>query len=178
MRILGAIIAGGQARRFGSDKAAAMLKGSALIDHVFEGLKPQVTQVAIAGRPWRDLPALSDRPSEGLGPLAGLNAALHHARDRGFDAVLSAGCDTLPVPPLLAETLSGDVPAYVADHFLMGYWPSSLAETLDKYLAGSENRSMRDCIEHCGARPVRLDTELYNLNTPEALAAYARLTAS
>jgi molybdopterin-guanine dinucleotide biosynthesis protein A len=34
MTLLGAIIAGGEARRFGADKAAARLKGVALIDHV------------------------------------------------------------------------------------------------------------------------------------------------
>ena len=34
MKTLGAILAGGGSRRFGSDKAAAWLDGRALIDHV------------------------------------------------------------------------------------------------------------------------------------------------
>lgn len=178
MRILGAIIAGGQARRFGSDKGAATLGGSALIDHVFEGLKPQVTQVAIVGRAWGNLSSLSDRPSGSQGPLAGLNGALRHASTNGFDAVLSAGCDTLPIPQQLVEVLSGEAPAFVAEHFLMGYWPSSLAKLLDEYLVRREDRSMRGWIEHCGARAIEFDTDFHNLNTPEDFAAYARLTAS
>lgn len=178
MRILGAIIAGGQARRFGSDKGAALIGGSALIDHVFEGLEPQVTRVAIVGREWSNLFALADRPSAGLGPLAGLNAALHHAAESGFDGVLTAGCDTLPIPPQLAEALAGNASAFVAGHFLMGYWPSSLATILDGHLAGDGDRSMRGWIERCGAKPVSFPDRFYNLNTAEDLAAYARLTAS
>ncbi|MFM2236672.1 MAG: MobA-like transferase domain, partial [Pseudomonadota bacterium] len=39
MKRLGAIIAGGKATRFGSDKAAAQLNGRPLIEHVAYGLR-------------------------------------------------------------------------------------------------------------------------------------------
>lgn len=178
MRILGAILAGGQSRRFGSDKAAALLEGRALIDHIFASLAPQVTEIAIVGRAWAGLTSLSDRPGGGLGPLAGLNAALRHANDSDFDAVLSVGCDTLPIPDDLLGRLSGEGPAIVAGQYLMGFWPSSLAAMLDDHLAKALDRSMRGWIEHCGARPIQVDMRFHNLNTPEDLAAYAGITPS
>ena len=47
MRRLGAIIAGGKATRFGSDKAAASLNGTALIEHVADGLRDQVDKLIV-----------------------------------------------------------------------------------------------------------------------------------
>ena len=105
MKLLGALIAGGQSRRFGSDKALALIAGRPLLAHVIEGLEQQVDEVVVCGRQWPGLTSLPDRPATDQGPLGGICAALHHARDNGFDAVLTAGCDTLPVPGALAELL-------------------------------------------------------------------------
>jgi molybdopterin-guanine dinucleotide biosynthesis protein A len=49
---LGAIIAGGKATRFGSDKAAALLNGRPLIEHVADGLREQVDALIVCGRAW------------------------------------------------------------------------------------------------------------------------------
>lgn len=174
MKILGAIIAGGGARRFGSDKAAALLGGKPLIDHVTEALRPQVEALVVVGRDWPDMAMLEDRPAGGLGPLAGLNAALHRARTLGLDGVLSAGCDTLPVPPDLAERLAGATPAYLEGHYLLSWWPVQLAGLLDRHLSQENDRSMRGWIARCGARAVPSPCPLHNLNTPDDLAAYAR----
>ena len=96
MKKLGAIIAGGMATRFGGDKAAAILDGHPLIEHVAGGLGPQVGHMIICGREWPGMHWLPDRPHANMGPLAGLNAALHFAQHHGFDTVLTAGCDVLP----------------------------------------------------------------------------------
>lgn len=178
MKRLGAILAGGQARRFGSDKAAAMLWGKPLIEHVAAALAAQVDAIVLVGRAWQGLESLADRPPGKLGPLAGLNAALHHAAARGQDGVLSAGCDTLPVPPDLADRLGEAGPAYIEGHYLLGWWPVALAEMLDRHMATSDDRSLRGWIAHCGAISVATPEPLHNLNTPVELAAYQRLTAS
>ena len=39
-RLLGVVLAGGQARRFGGDKAVATLAGIALLDHAAQALRP------------------------------------------------------------------------------------------------------------------------------------------
>lgn len=177
MRALGAILAGGQGRRFGSDKAAALLNGKPLIGHVADALRGQVEMLVVVGRSWPGLAMLEDRPEGALGPLAGLNAALHHALDVGLDGVLSAGCDTLPVPPGLITLLAGPGPAFLEGHFLIGWWPASLASGLDRHLAEGGDRSMRGWIAQCGARALPAPAALHNLNTQADLDAYARLTA-
>ncbi|MGK2284557.1 molybdenum cofactor guanylyltransferase [Pedomonas sp. V897] len=103
---LGAILAGGESRRFGRDKAEARLAGKRLLDHVAGQLAPQVDALVVVGGPARaGYDALPDRPAPGLGPLGGLNAALHEAARRGLAWVLTAPCDAARLPPDLAERL-------------------------------------------------------------------------
>ena len=47
--ILGAIMAGGAASRFGSDKALALFEGRPLIDHVAQALADQAAAVIVVG---------------------------------------------------------------------------------------------------------------------------------
>lgn len=166
MTRLGAILAGGQARRFGSDKALAPIGGRALIDHVGDALAPQVEALIVVGRD-----AVPDRPGPGLGPLGGLCAALAYARAHGFDAVLTAGCDVLPVPADLAARLAPG-PAVIDGQPLFGLWPAALAPALDAHLAAGGDRSLRGWVAATGARRVPLDAPLFNLNTPADLALY------
>ena len=118
MRVLGAILAGGQARRFGSDKALALLAGRALIDHVAAALGPQVEALVVCGREHQGSTSVPDRPAAGLGPLGGLAGALHYAREHGYDAVVSAPCDT----PLLPDDFGGQVER------LLAFTPGTLGE--------------------------------------------------
>lgn len=174
MTLLGAIVAGGAARRFGGDKGAATLGGVALVDHVAAALRAQTDELVIVGRTWPGLRTLDDRPHAGEGPLGGLNAALHHARAAGHEAVLCAGCDTLPVPSDLMRRLSPG-PAVVEGHWLMGLWPAALADGLDHWLRDQDDRSIRGWMRRAGARTVALDITFLNINTPEALAEAERL---
>jgi molybdenum cofactor guanylyltransferase len=119
LKRLGAIIAGGKATRFGGDKAAAMLNGRPLIDHVVEGLRKQVDHLIVVGREWPGLESVSDLPSADLGPLGGINAAFQYAQKNGFDEVMTAGCDVLPVPDFQRERLDGQA-NYIEGHYLLG----------------------------------------------------------
>jgi molybdopterin-guanine dinucleotide biosynthesis protein A len=171
MRIMGAILAGGQARRFGSDKALAMLGDRTLIDHARAALDPHVEAVVICGR----ADGIADRPEPGLGPLGGINAALHHARAKGFDAVLTTGCDMPAYPAELAAALIGEGAAILKDQPLAGFWPVGLADALDAHLAQDNDRSVRGWMKRVDARIVdRPDILLPNINRPEDLAALAR----
>lgn len=176
MRLLGAIIAGGESRRFGGDKAAALLRGRTLIDHVIAALAPQVDALVVCGRDWPGIVAVADRPAPHMGPLGGLCGALHYAAANGFDAVLTAGCDVLPVPDL--RVLAGPVAAVVDGQRLLGFWPVALASALDRHLADQADRSIRKWVILSGARSVAYPMLLHNLNTHEDLAHYAALMAS
>jgi molybdenum cofactor guanylyltransferase len=169
--VLAAVIAGGRSRRFGSDKAAATLKGQALLDHVISALVRQADQLIVVGRDWPGCTSVADYPNKGLGPLGGLCAALRYAEPKGFDEVLTAGCDVLPVPPHLRQHLSPG-PAVVRDQPLFGLWPATLFTQLLQHLAGGADRSIRGWIEVAAARQVRLDVPLHNMNTRDDLESY------
>lgn len=103
--ITAVITAGGQSRRFGSDKALALLNGRTLLEHVAASLEGCETRLLIApiGKyalpGWQVIPDL--RPGEG--PLAGLEAALRRA-PRGW--VAFAGVDMPFLTPEYWKTLA------------------------------------------------------------------------
>ncbi|GGI81263.1 molybdenum cofactor guanylyltransferase [Polymorphobacter multimanifer] len=171
-RILGAILAGGQSRRFGTDKAVACLDGRPLIEHVVAALRRQCDAIVIVGRPFPGLEALADRPHPGLGPLGGLAAALHAGQARGFEMVLTAPCDTPRLPRDLVDILSPS-PAYLADTQVIGLWPCAAAALLDAHIASNPRRSMLGWAVSIGAAPRRLALPIVNINTPEDLQGLA-----
>lgn len=173
MRVLGAVLSGGGATRFGGDKLLAEVEGAPLIVRAIARLSPQVEAMVLLGRPYGGLAALPDRPAPDLGPLGGLNASLHHALDKGFDAVLMAPGDAPDLPSDLLAQL-GEAPAYAKDSPVTGLWPAALAPALDAYLASGAKRAVAAFGDHVGARAVTLSQPIVNINTPEEYAAYLR----
>ena len=163
MSVLGAILAGGNARRFGSDKALALYKGERMIDCVAAALSAQCDAVMVCGREEEGFTCLQDRPQEGLGPLGGLNAALQYAKANGYAQVLSAGVDAPNLPHTILETLRGEGPAIVQSQPVVGLWPAVLADDLDTYLA-QKRRALYGFAESVNARLVAFDPPLMNVN--------------
>ena len=170
MRLLGAILAGGASRRFGSDKALAAIEGRPMIEHVAERLAEQCEAVVAVGRDWPGLERVEDRPAPGLGPLGGLAGALAHAEAHGFDAVLTSGCDLPGLPMNLAGRLAPP-DALLKGQPTVGLWKASHAEALARYIENVEDRSIRGWAAHCGARWVEIGA-LPNINTPEDLVSF------
>ncbi|WIW96638.1 molybdenum cofactor guanylyltransferase [Altererythrobacter rubellus] len=168
MKLLGAIVAGGKATRFGSDKAYARHKGRRLIDHVGAALAAQCSGLVVCGRAEEGFDCIADLPEDGLGPLGGLNAALHFARINGFDRVLSSGCDTPNLPDNLAQALAGEGPAIVQDQPIVGLWPASLAPRLDIFIRDG-GRALYGFTESVNARQIAIDPPLMNVNRPSDL---------
>ena len=178
---MGAILAGGRSRRFGSDKGMALLHGRSLLEHTREGLAAQCQEVVLcAGENAAiatSLPVLADCPGPKLGPLGGLCAALFNARGAGFDFVLTAPVDAQPAPRDLVDSLAGDGPAVLAGHWLFGLWPSDLGPALKAHLLGGK-RSVMSWVEECSARQIGLaGPPPLNINTPDMLAALDRASA-
>lgn len=102
----GAILAGGESRRFGSPKALAPVGGVRIIDRVVSVLSRVVPDlVLLANEPelFEDL-RLPTRPDvrPGLGALGGLHTGLIWARDEGRPGILAVACDMpFPCEPLL-----------------------------------------------------------------------------
>jgi molybdenum cofactor guanylyltransferase len=172
LSVVGAIIAGGASRRFGSDKARALLCGKPLIDHVIDSLLPQISALIIVGRTWPQYPCVDDYPFS-CGPLSGLCAAMRWANENDYDHVLTAGCDVLPIPDDLGRLLGGDGPAVVAGQRLLGLWPATLAETLETHIRTQCNYALSHWVAISGAREMRSRLAFHNLNRAEDLAVYA-----
>lgn len=169
MRLLGAIIAGGASRRFGSDKALAQVEGRSLLDHTRTALAPQVDDLILCGREAAGMRCLPDRPHAGLGPLGGIAAALADGQARGFDAVVTVPIDVFPLPRDLVARLGEPGPSVLATQYLIGLWPANLAAQLDGHLAAG-HRSLRSWMEATAARRVDdADLGLFNVNSREQL---------
>jgi molybdopterin-guanine dinucleotide biosynthesis protein A len=137
-----------------------------LIEHATAALAAQTEAVIVCGREG----GIPDRPAPGLGPLGGINAAIHEAAARGYDAVLTCGCDVPSLPRGLSELLAGG--GYIAEMPVVGLWPAALAGNLDAWLGGSADRSVRGWADSAGLRRVTLGAPIANLNTPADLAAF------
>ena len=106
MKTLGAVLAGGRSRRFGSDKAAATIAGQTLLRAAVEALGRQCSTVVIVGRTDPLAPCIPDWCDGDLGPLNGLTAALDHAAANRFDQVLTCGVDSWGLPADLLQQLT------------------------------------------------------------------------
>lgn len=108
----GAILAGGESRRYGSPKALATVGGVRIVDRVVAGLRRVTPDLVVsANEPGLfddlGLPILPDH-REGLGPLGGIYTALLAARDAGRPGILAVACDMpFPCVPLLERLRDG-----------------------------------------------------------------------
>lgn len=168
--ILGAVLAGGQSSRFGSDKALAELEGRSLLSRAVDTLSGWCEHVVVVGRETAPAPTLPDWPRAGMGPLAGVAAALHLAQDEGCEAVLTCGVDSAELPDNLPDLLS-PAPSYLADQPVVGLWPVNAAGVIESILKGPGRHSMRAFAEAIGGRAVNAPAGTANINTPADLAA-------
>jgi molybdenum cofactor guanylyltransferase len=101
--IEGVILAGGQSRRMGRDKAAIVLGGVPVLERIATAMSPLVERIRVIGDRVTDARGLEVQPDlePGLGPLSGIHAALATAT---AGAVLVVGCD---LPFVTASFLSG-----------------------------------------------------------------------
>lgn len=168
MTVLGAVLAGGRSRRFGSDKAAASFRGQPLIAHTLAALSRQCDAVVVVGRDQPGKVSVPDWPRAGCGPLGGFAGAFRYAVASGFDLVLTAGVDSIDLPDDLRARLT-PAPAYVASQPVLGLWPAAGVGALEEILHGSDSHSVRAFANRIGARAVKLAAEPANVNTPDDL---------
>lgn len=147
--ILGVVLAGGQSRRFGQDKAIAPLNGRPLIAQVVSRAMPQVVALAISGRDYGlGLPVIPDiMASEG--PLTGILSAMRWAADAGFAGLATLPCDAPFFPFDLVARLAGRltpslgcsfVGSRTTRHPIFAVWRvSALARLEEIYASGTRS---------------------------------------
>src|SRR5215472_14741130 len=115
LTVNGAILAGGQSRRMGQDKAALLIDGEPLLLRTVRLLRRVTVDLAIIGPAERGIlapgvPVIPDRWPN-CGPLGGIATALQALAG---EAVLVVGCDMPFLSPALLRYLSTLVPGYDA----------------------------------------------------------------
>jgi molybdopterin-guanine dinucleotide biosynthesis protein A len=123
--MIGAVLAGGESRRFGSDKAAALVMGRSLVERAAETLARVLPEVVIVSSRAPATASWLHVPDEraGQGPLAGIEAALRYAHDRGLDGAFVLACD-LPLvdAPTVEAVIAALGPALAAAPSRDGRW--------------------------------------------------------
>jgi len=168
--ILGVVLAGGQATRFGSDKALAELDGHTLLNRAFDTLTGFCELVVVAGRDRGPGHCIPDWPRANMGPLAGIAAGLHLARDDGYDSVLTIGVDSIGLPENLLELLS-PAPAFLESQPVIGHWPAGAVDAIETLLLADVKHSMLAFAGAIGATAVKTAAKPANINTPADLTA-------
>ncbi|MDE2181404.1 MAG: molybdenum cofactor guanylyltransferase [Alphaproteobacteria bacterium] len=190
--ILGLVFAGGSSRRFGSDKALAVLGGTTLIERVIARATPQVDLLALNGPAHRAARGLLVIPDEapGEGPLGSILAGLRWARSHGFDMVATFPCDAPFFPHDLVARLRqarGDgVDCTMARHggdtqFAFALFVVTCADRLTAAYAVGERslKAMRNVLR-CGYADFSDCDDgpggdaFFNINQPDDLAAAER----
>ena len=195
---LGAILAGGLARRMGGgDKALRTVGGQAVLARLITRLAPQVTRLILNanGDPARfgsfGLPMVGDDVPDRPGPLAGVLAGLDWAARfmPGVPWVVTAPGDAPFLPEdfvaRLHDGLGGAVLACAASggrtHPVAALWPVALRHDLRRALMEEGVRKVGAYVGRHGAAvvewPVGHVDPFFNVNTPADLADADRLAA-
>ncbi|MBI1404931.1 MAG: NTP transferase domain-containing protein [Caulobacter sp.] len=184
-RIAGLVLAGGRSRRFGAEKAAALLRGQPLLDWSLSALRPDCAVLAVnapegsaaaALAKAGNHPLLADAPGTPDGPLSGVAAGLAWALDQQADWLLTAPCDTPRLPADLARRLlaaAGEGPGASAvspdgRQPLCALWRPALLAPLTLALAAG-HPPVRAFQDEAGMALARFEDSaaFVNFNTPD-----------
>lgn len=105
--VLGVVLAGGESRRFGGEKALFPLLGRAMAGWTLGALEPWTSRQVVVTNDRKVAESLGvpGRPDRipGLGPLGGLHTALTWAQEGGQEGVFLLACDL----PLVTKEMVG-----------------------------------------------------------------------
>ena len=195
---LGAILAGGASRRFGSPKALAAVGGRIIGERLRDALREAVGRVVlVTNEPelYADL-QLPSRPDghPGAGPVAGIETALRWAEEEGRPGALVAACDMPFLDPrvlrLFVDCSRRSSPDAVAVRMddgrsppLCAYLSVRCLPAMERVLAG-DDRSVRALLSSVVttwlpaeeiARFRDPETMFFNVNTPDDLRRAERI---
>jgi len=179
------ILAGGGSRRFGSPKGLADFNGAPLISRIVEIISRQSSApIAINANETGHfqalaLPILSDDADKaGIGPLAGISAAMRWGQKLKASTVATLAVDTPFIPSdFLARLERAGAPAVASSegriHAVCGLWQPQQLETLEDGIANGV-RAAREWVNLCGARVCEFERSgghdpFFNVNTPDDL---------
>ncbi len=197
-RVIGVLLAGGQARRMGGgDKCLRHLANKPILTHVIDRIRPQVKDFILNanGDPARfaefGLPVVPDVIEGFAGPLAGVLTGMEWTRSHRPECpwILTIATDTPFLPRDLAAKLADAVETDKAElacaqsegrsHPVFGLWPVSLADDLRRAMVDEEVRKVDRFTGRYRLVEVQFPIEPYdpffNTNRPDDLLEAERL---
>lgn len=191
--LAGIVLAGGESRRMGRDKATLPGPGGAatLLEHVVGVVSQRCDPVFVMAAPGQPLPEVQARvlrdEVRGQGPLPATGAGLRAAAETGARYAFVCAVDM----PLLSAGLIDDLTGLAAEtnaeivlpwdgrsHYLAAVYRTDLAGRIDGLVAAGA-RSMRALIDASDAQQIVLPESrfLANVNSESDLRALAQLQA-
>lgn len=181
--VTGFVLTGGQSTRMGQDKALLPVQGQTLCEHIGDVVSLVAEKVLLVGHPERyghlKYACLPDRHPD-LGPLSGLETALTFG---AADLNVVAGCDVANIKVEWLRTLIREAPdgvhcAVVEDAAsrlqpLCGVYRSDCLPVVRRALEERRLRMM-DLLTELGAKLVRVDELVVNLNSAADWAGFER----
>lgn len=181
------ILAGGESRRMGQDKARLLLGEQTLLEHVIGIVQPLFVEVLVSVREPRadcDLPQVCDDPQH-AGPLAGLAAGLAHSQTAW---VFVVACDMPFVTSQLIENIAklcNEVDAVVPvvqgyPQPLVAFYATRILGQLHELQRGDGKQSLRELLKKLTVRYVDETemqatgpSEFFDLDTQQDVATAA-----
>lgn len=191
--LAGIVLAGGESRRMGRDKATLPGPGGAasLLEHVVGVVSQRCEPIFVMAAPGQPLPEVPARvlrdEVRGQGPLPATGGGLRAAAETGARFAFVCAVDM----PLLSASLIDDLIGLATEtnaeivlpwdgrsHYLAAVYRTDLAERIDGLVAGGA-RSMRALIDASDAQQIVLPESrfLANVNSESDLRALAQLQA-
>jgi molybdopterin-guanine dinucleotide biosynthesis protein A len=188
--LAGVVLAGGESRRMGRDKATLPGPGGAatLLEYVAGVLAQRCEPVFVVAAPGQPLPAVQGKvirdEVRGQGPLPATGRGLRAAAEAGARYAFVCAVDM----PLLSAELIDDLVRLATEtnaeivlpwdgrsHYLAAVYRTDLAERIDGLVAGGA-RSMRALIDASDTQQIVLPESrfLANVNTESDLLALAQ----
>lgn len=188
--LAGVVLAGGESRRMGRDKATLPVPGgtTTLVEHVVGIIGRRCEPVFVMAAQGQPLPALQARimrdESQAQGPLPATGRGLRAAAEAGARLAFVCAVDM----PLVTADLIDDLVRVAVEtnaevvspwdgrsHFLAAVYRTDLADRIDRLLAAGE-RKMSALIDASDAQQIVLSDSraLTNVNTAADLQALAQ----
>lgn len=188
--LAGVVVAGGESRRMGRDKATLPLPGGSgtMVERVVDVVSQRCSPVYVMAAPGQPLPALSvpilRDEVRGLGPLPATGRGLRAAAAAGARYAFVAAVD---MPSLTVDLidelfrLAVETDAEVVmpwdgrSHYLAAVYRTDLADRIDALVAGGA-RKMSDLIDASDSQQIVLtgSDALANVNTVDDLRTPVR----
>lgn len=193
MKILGAIIAGGESKRMGEEKALLTLAGVTILERIASRLRIQVDDVILNANGDTSrfsnlgIPIIPDLLTTIATPLAGLHAVLRYGAENNFDAVVTVPSDSPFIPLDLVSRLleAGEekgaaiARSHDQEHYLTAIWTTQLSRPLEKLILQDNMRRMQDFVTRVEAPSVLWSDQphdpFFNINTPDDLKIAERI---